>query len=601
MDPGGLSFFQGIYSLACDNIVNHEVVLSNGTILNANTRENADLHKALKGGNNNFGIVTRFDVRAFPQGRIWSGHTYASPGRQNIPNRWFESFASSRNNDLGGMIMYYANYALGMWTNQAFISYVQPQQDPQVYRGLMNASSSVNADVTTMQEVARENAVSTPSGTRSSFSTFTIVNSAAFMDALLDLGQEYGNSLPLLSTMNLIFQPLWTRPRMRSFDYGGGNVLGLEHESRDLVIVLIHTIWMDSGRTEEVKDNMRTFINQAQQLARQMGVYHPYLYLNYAESFQDVMSSYGPESVDFMIRTSQKYDPIQLWQRRVPGGFKLPRRRGSPAPGQAGQYPPPAGQYPPPAGQYPPPAGQYPPPAGQYPPPAVGAIPPQMPNVSYPPSTGAVPPQSSYDPQNQYPPPPLPPSVAPAGAIPPQMPNDTQGQYPPPVGAVPPQVSDTPQSPPPPVEPAPAQSPPLPAQSAPESQPPPRVQPTLAPQAAQEQPPSLVPAPPSPPSGPYEPDQAAPYQQTVPSPEPQYPEGSYEPSNDPAVIYPDLMIPQPVVYPQPVTYPQPVIIPLPVIVGGIGLDPGILPPVGFAAGVSEGEVVEVPDSSIEVD
>jgi hypothetical protein len=180
-----------------------------------------------------------------------------------------------------------------------------------------------------MQDVARENSATTPSGTRSSFSTFTIINSAKFMDALLDFGAEYANKLPTLSTMNLIFQPLWTRPRVRSFAYGGGNVLGLENEKRDLVVVLIHTTWGDPARSNEIKQSMEKFIRQAQELARKMDVYHPYLYLNYAESFQDVMSSYGPESMSFMLNTSQKYDPIQLWQKRVPGGFKLRRRETS--------------------------------------------------------------------------------------------------------------------------------------------------------------------------------------------------------------------------------------------------------------------------------
>jgi hypothetical protein len=303
-----------------------QVVLANGTIVNASFKENPDLHKALKGGNNNFGIVTRFDLRAFPQGEIWAGHTYASPGRDNIPNRWFEYFASSRNSDLRGMIMFYANWGMGGWTNQAFISYAEPRQSA-VYNGLMNASSISNVAVTTMAQVANENAVSTPSGTRSSFSTFTIVNSARFMDALLELGAEYAQTLPMLSTMDIIYQPLWTKPRATSFVFGGGNVLGLENDNRDLVIVLIHTIWSDASITETVKENMKSFINQAQDLARQHSVYHPYLYLNYAEDFQDVMRSYGAKSVAFMQKTAAKYDPTGLFQRRVPGGFKLPRVR----------------------------------------------------------------------------------------------------------------------------------------------------------------------------------------------------------------------------------------------------------------------------------
>lgn len=50
--------------------------------MNANASNNADLHRALKGGNNNFGIVTRFDYKTFEQGKLWGGlivYNYTNP------------------------------------------------------------------------------------------------------------------------------------------------------------------------------------------------------------------------------------------------------------------------------------------------------------------------------------------------------------------------------------------------------------------------------------------------------------------------------------------------------------------------------------------
>jgi hypothetical protein len=52
---------------------NFEVVLSNGTVVNANAHSNSDLFSALKGGLNNFGIVTRFDLKTLVQGPMWGG------------------------------------------------------------------------------------------------------------------------------------------------------------------------------------------------------------------------------------------------------------------------------------------------------------------------------------------------------------------------------------------------------------------------------------------------------------------------------------------------------------------------------------------------
>jgi FAD/FMN-containing dehydrogenase len=63
---GGNSFYTARTGWGCDTVVNFEVVLANGTIVNANATENPDLWKALKGGSLNFGIVSRFDVEALP-------------------------------------------------------------------------------------------------------------------------------------------------------------------------------------------------------------------------------------------------------------------------------------------------------------------------------------------------------------------------------------------------------------------------------------------------------------------------------------------------------------------------------------------------------
>lgn len=68
---GGISYYQAQIGFSCDTIVNYEVVLGNGTIVNANRTANADQWKALKGGGNNFGIVTRYDVEAIAAEKLY--------------------------------------------------------------------------------------------------------------------------------------------------------------------------------------------------------------------------------------------------------------------------------------------------------------------------------------------------------------------------------------------------------------------------------------------------------------------------------------------------------------------------------------------------
>jgi hypothetical protein len=77
---GGNSFHSASHGFGCDQVANFEVVLADGTVVNANAKENADLWQALKGGSGNFGVVTRFDVHTIPytgaennSTNIWGG------------------------------------------------------------------------------------------------------------------------------------------------------------------------------------------------------------------------------------------------------------------------------------------------------------------------------------------------------------------------------------------------------------------------------------------------------------------------------------------------------------------------------------------------
>lgn len=62
-------------------------------------------------------------------------------------------------------------------------------------------------------------------------------------------------------------------------------------------------------------------VNEA---AREMGMLHEFVYLNYANQDQNPILTYGPENVASLRAAARKYDPRGVFQRQVPGGFKLP-------------------------------------------------------------------------------------------------------------------------------------------------------------------------------------------------------------------------------------------------------------------------------------
>lgn len=67
---GGMSYIGPLVGWACDNVVEYELVLASGKIVDVNKDSYPDLFPALKGGGNNFGIVTRYALKTFPLGNF---------------------------------------------------------------------------------------------------------------------------------------------------------------------------------------------------------------------------------------------------------------------------------------------------------------------------------------------------------------------------------------------------------------------------------------------------------------------------------------------------------------------------------------------------
>jgi len=63
---GGIGFLAKKYGPSCDNLIDAEVVLADGSVVRANEKENNDLFWAIRGGGGNFGIVSSFTYRAHP-------------------------------------------------------------------------------------------------------------------------------------------------------------------------------------------------------------------------------------------------------------------------------------------------------------------------------------------------------------------------------------------------------------------------------------------------------------------------------------------------------------------------------------------------------
>lgn len=76
---GGFGYLTGQYGLSIDNLLEAEIVLASGEIVNASASQNVDLFWAIRGAGANFGVVTSFTFRGHEvKGDVWGG-TIAFP------------------------------------------------------------------------------------------------------------------------------------------------------------------------------------------------------------------------------------------------------------------------------------------------------------------------------------------------------------------------------------------------------------------------------------------------------------------------------------------------------------------------------------------
>ncbi|KAJ5900058.1 hypothetical protein N7495_004802 [Penicillium taxi] len=66
-EVSGITFHACECGFSCDNVFGYEVVFGSGEVIYADEGSRHDLWLTLKGGSNNFGIITRFDVAMIPQ------------------------------------------------------------------------------------------------------------------------------------------------------------------------------------------------------------------------------------------------------------------------------------------------------------------------------------------------------------------------------------------------------------------------------------------------------------------------------------------------------------------------------------------------------
>ncbi|KAI1176055.1 FAD-binding domain-containing protein [Nemania sp. FL0916] len=321
---GGISYYSPQVGWTCDTVVNFEVVLASSKIVNANATSNSDLFRALKGGGNNFGIVTRIDFKTVSVVDVRGGHLFQSGDKIPSVLTALANIASAKEYDVHASIVtsFVYNSTSKEWLALSVPVYTLPEYNPPFYNELFsidNITAESTASISSVSVLSNE---APPPQVYQAFATSTYAASAELLINIFSVANETVSlmQIPADVTWSLAFEPL---PTVFTKHGEGKNVLGVSAADRDGLILLASTSWSDPNSSEIAQALGPKIIGIMDAAAEKAGGLHRFKYLNYADPSQSVLESYGDENLAFLRATSKKYDPEGVFQKKVPGGFKL--------------------------------------------------------------------------------------------------------------------------------------------------------------------------------------------------------------------------------------------------------------------------------------
>ncbi|KAI0470314.1 FAD-binding domain-containing protein [Xylaria cf. heliscus] len=322
---GGLAFFPGLYGIAVDSVQNFQIVTGDSKIINANSKENRDLFRALKGGGANFGIVTRFDIEVHPlieaqytinvyNASDYDGLLNATANLQN---------AMESDNKIGFFVNVNRN------TMTVGLLYAEhTAQLPGVFDEFMSRDSLLVSFVPTtngtvgdlVPELTTVGSTTLPAS-RALSAVSSKVDYGLYLDAQ-EKFMELAGDPSIAPTANLSYTiqavPSWM---VREGQARGGNSLGLQNVAQTWWACLIE--WYDMSETSSAQQKVAALGQNIATLAETRGNFLPYQFMNDAGFGQKVLESYGEENMAALQSVAARYDPNLTFQRLQNGGFLL--------------------------------------------------------------------------------------------------------------------------------------------------------------------------------------------------------------------------------------------------------------------------------------
>ncbi|KAJ4499311.1 hypothetical protein C8R41DRAFT_915518 [Lentinula lateritia] len=330
---GGISYLSPAEGYAADNYVSLDVVLVNGTLVTATAdNEYADLFKALKGGGNRFGIVTKYVVKAV--------HTGTEDEK-----RWFGGLLVYPNSSSEALLAALAHFIHDTTDPNAVLAttfrttWENSSQDIEldlvlVYNGTEASFNTSFAEFLSIPYTSSAlqalsyldllNAVTFPDGLGTLFgaSALTGVPASTLADQYLETYRLYNNfSTAFASSTDIAFTLLDFSPVPKSQIQAG-----YEKGTNPIVpplgtggyFEILFQVTYAEGITEPSPD-----VEQGRQLWISTAPSTPGLpfFLNEADANQQILATYG--GYEFLKQVYTKYDPTRFNVQHTQGPLGL--------------------------------------------------------------------------------------------------------------------------------------------------------------------------------------------------------------------------------------------------------------------------------------
>jgi hypothetical protein len=323
---GGISHFANSRGWTCDNIDSYELVTASGVTINVSATKYSDLYWALKGGGNNFGIVTKFNSKTFAQVDMWGGPRLYARSDWDAVYTAYEKIARNAAQDVKQAQILSFGLQNGMEIGASELEYADPTPWPTIFDDwkAIPALQDFTAISNLTQLTRNLGAGSPPDGSGATYWDRTFKLDRDFMKFNID---TFFGMLPAISNATgvlpvLSFQAI-TVPAMEAMQKNGGNALGLDPSKGPIYILNLAIMYSDAADNDRMYSFADTLLERLQAEAVKRGLTSDFIYLNYASPWQDPLASYGAANLGRLRQVAKVYDPTAVFQTLQPGYFKL--------------------------------------------------------------------------------------------------------------------------------------------------------------------------------------------------------------------------------------------------------------------------------------